>query len=86
MGQARQAGESLRAIAAAIARINDMNTQIASAAEEQSAVAEEINRNIQSMSQSVGQIADGATQAAAASGELARIAASLQDSSGRFKV
>jgi len=86
VAQARQAGASLRAIAAAIARINDMNTQIASAAEEQSAVAEEINRNIQSMSQSVGQIADGATQAAAASGELARLAASLQDSSGRFKI
>jgi len=86
VAQARQAGASLRAIAAAIARINDMNTQIASAAEEQSAVAEEINRNIQSLSQSVGQIADGSTQAAAASGELARLAASLQDSSGRFKI
>ncbi|MTW20179.1 methyl-accepting chemotaxis protein [Allochromatium palmeri] len=84
--QARQAGESLRAIAAAIARINDMNTQIASAAEEQSAVAEEINRNIQSMSQSVSQISDGSMQAAAASGELARLATSLQDSSGRFKI
>jgi methyl-accepting chemotaxis protein len=84
--QARQAGESLRAIAAAIARINDMNTQIASAAEEQSAVAEEINRNIQSMSQSVSQISDGAMQAASASGELARLAASLQDSSGRFRI
>ncbi|MCK7576450.1 MAG: methyl-accepting chemotaxis protein [Chromatiales bacterium] len=86
VAQARQAGESLRAIAAAIARINDMNTQIASAAEEQSAVAEEINRNIQSMSQSVSQISDGAMQAASASSELARLAASLQDSSGRFRI
>ncbi|MDD3518845.1 MAG: methyl-accepting chemotaxis protein, partial [Chromatiales bacterium] len=44
--EAARAGESLAAIAQAIQGINDMNTQIASAAEEQSAVSEEINRNI----------------------------------------
>ncbi len=84
--QARQAGESLRAITASIARINDMNTQIASAAEEQSAVAEEINRNIQTMAESVNQISDGSIQVTAASGELAKLAANLQDCTGRFKL
>ncbi|MFF6575823.1 methyl-accepting chemotaxis protein, partial [Pseudomonas aeruginosa] len=42
--QANQAGDSLDAIAQLIATINAMNAQIASAAEEQTAVAEEINR------------------------------------------
>ena len=41
-----EAGQSLGRIADSVQLINDMNTQIATAVEEQSAVAEEINRNI----------------------------------------
>jgi len=44
-------GDLLNAITHSINTITDMNTQIASAAEEQSAVAEEINRNIINISQ-----------------------------------
>jgi len=40
------AGEALARIVGEVTTINDMNTLIASAAEEQAAVAEEINRNI----------------------------------------
>ncbi len=43
--QAEQTGEALHSIYDAIKRISDMNIQIASAAEEQSSVAEEINTN-----------------------------------------
>ncbi|OLQ89916.1 chemotaxis protein [Vibrio ponticus] len=43
--KAQQANDSLQAIRAIIQRITDMNMQIASAAEEQSLVAEEINSN-----------------------------------------
>ncbi len=44
--QIHQAVEALGKISEAVTVINDMNLQIASAAEEQSAVAEEVNRNV----------------------------------------
>src|SRR3989338_351743 len=47
-GQASQrTGQSLSAITEQIERISDMNTQVATATEEQSSVTEEINRNVQ---------------------------------------
>jgi methyl-accepting chemotaxis protein len=48
--QAAAAGTSLETITAAVGTISDMNAQIATAAEEQSVVAEEINLNITSIS------------------------------------
>ncbi|MGO4999685.1 methyl-accepting chemotaxis protein [Oceanisphaera sp. W20_SRM_FM3] len=42
----RAAGQDLERILEEVQRINDMNAQIATASEEQSAVAEEINRNL----------------------------------------
>lgn len=84
--QAARAGESLQVINRSIGTINDMNAQIASAAEEQSAVAEEVNRNVVNISDGVEHAASGAEQINAASEELARLAADLQDRVGRFKV
>jgi methyl-accepting chemotaxis protein len=84
--QAARAGTSLDTIATAVAAISDMNAQIASAAEEQGAVAEEINRNIVNISQIASQTASGAEQTATASTELARLAVHLQSHVGRFKV
>jgi aerotaxis receptor len=49
--QAAHADESLTKISAAVDTIINMNHQIAAAAEEQSAVAEEINRNISNITQ-----------------------------------
>lgn len=50
MTQAARAGESLGAIKMAVSLINDMNTQIASATEQQMAVSQEISRNVVNIS------------------------------------
>jgi methyl-accepting chemotaxis protein len=84
--QVAQAGASLESITSAVSRINDMNNQIASAAEEQSAVVEEINRNITTISQVSSQAADGAAQTSSASDELARLSAQLLSQVGQFRV
>ncbi|MCK4864437.1 MAG: hypothetical protein KAT06_03340 [Gammaproteobacteria bacterium] len=83
---AREAAESLNAITLAVSTISDMNTQIAAAAEEQSAVSEEINRSIVNISQLSEQTASGAEKTTGASTELARLASELQAQISIFKV
>jgi len=83
---AARAGESLRLITDSVTSISDMNTQIASAAEEQSAVAEEIDRNITNISQLGDQTAEGARQTEESSQEMAQLAVQLQTLVGQFKV
>ncbi len=84
--QAAAAGEALQTINAAVERISNMNTQIASAAEEQSTVTEEINRSIVSINGVAEQSAIGAQQTAAASDDLAKLAEQLKGLVDRFKV
>lgn len=84
--KAKSAAASLDEIVSSIGSINDMNTQIAAAAEEQSAVSEEINRNIVNISQLSEQTAGGAEQTTAASSELSRLASELQGLVELFKV
>jgi methyl-accepting chemotaxis protein len=84
--QARQAGASLLTIAQDVARISDMSTQIASAAEEQNAVSEEINRNIVHINDMATRTASGAQQTDAAGKDLARMAGELQSLVQRFTV
>lgn len=62
--QANRAGVSLDTIAQLIGTINAMNAQIASAAEEQTSVAEEINRSVHHIATSVDQVADETQQGA----------------------
>ena len=81
-----RAGELLVEIADGVARINDRNIQIASAAEEQSAVSEDINRNVNEINDLVIQVSAGAEQTAITSQELARLAEYQQRLVNRFKM
>ncbi|MDH5599827.1 MAG: methyl-accepting chemotaxis protein [Gammaproteobacteria bacterium] len=83
---AKEAADSLNAITQAVSTISEMNTQIAAAAEEQSAVSEEINRSIVKISELSQQTASGAEQTTGASAELARLASDLQAKISMFKV
>ncbi|WP_371924406.1 methyl-accepting chemotaxis protein [Pseudomonas sp. DY-1] len=76
--QANQAGASLDAIAGLIGTINAMNAQIASAAEEQTAVAEEINRSVHQIAVAVDSVAEETRHGA----ETARSLSQLGDSLG----
>jgi methyl-accepting chemotaxis protein len=84
--QAAKAGEALTAITGVVDNIKSMNMQIASAAEEQSSTAEEINRNIVNISEVAQETADGSQQTASASDALAKLAVDLQENVGRFQV
>jgi len=85
-GQAVETEQTLNTIQEAINRINDMNTQISSAAVEQNAVAEEINQNVVQVNDLAEQTSGGAKQAAETGHELSRLASTLQEMMSRFKV
>ncbi len=76
--QTSVAGGAFVGTVKAVENINDMNTQIASAAEQQSAAAEEISRNILSINNIANQSSDSADKIAEENEELARLADNLQ--------
>lgn len=80
------AGEAFKGIVEDVLNINDMNMQIASAAEQQSAVAEEINRNVLTINEITEQSAHNSGETAQTSNSLADLAISLQTSTAQFKV
>ncbi|XSG84569.1 MAG: methyl-accepting chemotaxis protein [Methylohalobius sp. ZOD2] len=84
--QADQAAQALEAITRAVATINEVNIQIASAVEEQSTVSEEINRNVTNISQISEQTASGTEQTTAAADDLAHLATELQQLISQFKI
>ncbi|ART81196.1 chemotaxis protein [Oceanisphaera avium] len=78
VSQAHEAEQALNLISAAVQTINDMNTQIATAVEQQATVTEDISRNLTTI-QGVGEeTASGAEHTASASRELSELAAGLQ--------
>ncbi|MFN2348738.1 MAG: methyl-accepting chemotaxis protein [Thioalkalivibrio sp.] len=84
--QAKEAAHALEAITRAVTTIKEMNTQIASAAEQQSATTEQMNRSIISIRDIAEQTASGSEQTTTASGELARLASELQARAGNFTI
>ncbi|MFW5452540.1 methyl-accepting chemotaxis protein [Thioalkalivibrio sulfidiphilus] len=83
--EAARAGESLSRIRAAVEVITDMNHQIASAAEEQSAVADNMNQSVVTINHVAEETSAGARQTANASEELAQLALRLQELAGQFR-
>ena len=83
---AREAGAALNAIAAAIAQINERNLCIASATEEQSQVAREVDSNLLNIRDVSQQASAGANQSQASSRELAGLAGELSGMIKHFNV
>jgi methyl-accepting chemotaxis protein len=83
---AKSAGTALEEIASAFTLINERNLVIASASEEQAAVAREVDRNLMNIRDLAQQTSAGANQTSAASQELSRLAVDLNTMVARFSV
>ncbi|HHH9648032.1 TPA: methyl-accepting chemotaxis protein [Pseudomonas aeruginosa] len=83
--QADEAVAALQRIGEAVTVINDMNLQIASAAEEQSSVAEEINRNVAAIRDVTESLSSQAEESAQVSQSLNRLANHQQGLMEQFK-
>ncbi|MCF5026355.1 HAMP domain-containing protein [Pseudomonas lurida] len=83
---AKSAGTALEEIASAFTLINERNLVIASASEQQAAVAREVDRNLMNIRDLAHQTSTGANQTSAASQELSRLAVDLNTMVARFSV
>lgn len=81
----RRAGVALSNITGTVSNIQLMNQQIAAAAEQQSTVAEEINRSIMNVRNVAEQTAAGSDKTAVSSVELAKLGNRLQKMINHFK-
>ncbi|GLZ86993.1 methyl-accepting chemotaxis protein [Metapseudomonas resinovorans] len=82
---AAQAGDALARITQAVSTIEQMNQQIAAAAEEQSSVAENISESVTRVRDIGEQSTSASQQTAASSAELARLGGELQDLVAQFR-
>lgn len=85
-GQIHQAVQALGKISDAVTVISDMNLQIASAAEEQSAVAEEINSNVATIRDVTESLSEQANESARVSQALNSLANQQQGLMDQFRV
>ena len=86
VSDALQTESALGSIAAAVSQIQQMNQQIAAAAEQQSSVAEEINRSVTSIRASADQSALAMQGNTTSSLELAQLGAQLKGMVGHFRL
>ena len=84
--RATDAGKSLEIITANVNEINDMNTQIAYAAKEQSAVSEDINQNITKLNTLSEENTLSVHEAVEAIGAVSLMAEKLQEIAKKIKV
>jgi len=83
---AQEASSSLDQIANAITQINERNLLIATASEEQSHVAREVDQNLLRIRDLASQSSAGASQTASACGEMSKLAINLNMLVNRFVV
>lgn len=83
--KAAEVSKAFEEITLSVTAINEMNTHIASASEEQTSVCEEINRSLVSIHDSSQVSSDGASQISTASLELASLASELSRQVAKFK-
>ena len=81
-----QADEALQIITTGVSNMAMLNTQIATAAEEQSTVAEEIDRNVTSIAQLSARSREASEEVAASAIRLRSLADALQEAVGVFRV
>lgn len=86
VAQATEASTALNTITRVVNSITDMNTQIASAAEQQSTVVAEMNGNLTLISEISRKNADGVRLTAQASNQMAALATQLRATLSQFKV
>ncbi len=84
--QSQQAGQDLTLIVNHIQHVSDMATQIATAAEQQSMVAEDMNRNVSGINDSALEMSQSASQLAQESELLAGLSRSLDERLAVFKL
>ncbi|WP_076918321.1 methyl-accepting chemotaxis protein [Pseudoalteromonas sp. SK18] len=82
----RAISESLGAVTTSVTTINDMSTQIATAATEQSSVTEEINRNVYAIQEIVNELTQSSKTTSSVSKHLAGRGENLGDLVGQFKI
>ena len=78
VAQVEESAEALAEISGSVSVINDMNTQIAAATEEQNSVASEVSRNIEQIHQLSNETADNANQSELNSESLKQLAQNLR--------
>ncbi len=83
--ESKLAGAALQEITESVSSINDMNAQIATAAEEQSATVEGVNNSIISINKVTHKSVEGAQQTSRSSEALAAVADKLGRMIGQFK-
>ncbi|TGG91139.1 methyl-accepting chemotaxis protein [Natronospirillum operosum] len=84
--QANQSGQTLVAIRQSMEELTDINTQLASAAEQMATVANDVNRNMDSIAQSVEQTTESTTQISETSQSLQTMADELEQQLKRFRI
>jgi methyl-accepting chemotaxis protein len=84
--QAQEAGAALADITGAVAQMRESNTQIAVAAEQQSQVAEEMNRAVVSIRDVTENTVQQTVNSATTSNELATLAGELSKAIGQLKL